>query len=129
MNLFFRILNKVLLFLTLIYFLYYFNCPFGGHCYLFPHIQTQFSKDFSHKKFNEVRLGMKLFEVERIIGKPIRYLGQPDKKENYRNGYLLAIYSDKKYSKWTEYEFESIDVNYDKDSLVIGIYQEWWTDW
>lgn len=68
-------------------------------------------------------------EVENLIGKPIRYLGQPDNKENYRKGYLLAIYSDKKYSKWSEFEFRSIDINYDKDSLVIGIYKEWWTDW
>ena len=120
-----------LLFCFGIIYFYYFNAPHEGYCSCCPRIQTYYSNGFTHRKYKQVKLGMKLDEVEAIIGKPIRYLGKPFNTNNYRRGYILGIYSNRKnwgFWKAFEYNYESIDIDYNSDSIVIGLYKEWWTD-
>ena len=70
-----KILLKVLS-AGVILFLLYLTAVFGrltlgeGKHLIDPYIDTEFAPDYSPKKFNKIKIGMTVDEVESIIGKP-----------------------------------------------------------
>lgn len=47
------------------------GCKTGRDCYLCYGLSSKTSPDFSIKKYNQIKLGMSVSEIDKILGKPL----------------------------------------------------------
>lgn len=113
-------------------FWYNFMLPFGEYNKLCPYIDTKFSDRFCPNKFSQVKMKMKLNNVELLWGKPIKYVlcDTTLRKRDYEppTYRLKGMYSIGGKWKLGKYAWKSFDVYYNKDSIVVGKYSKWWND-
>lgn len=62
---------SVVVILFLLYTTFIFGCIGEGKHLIDPYIDTQFAPDYSPEKFDKIKTGMALNEVETIIGQPL----------------------------------------------------------
>ena len=136
-----KILLKVLS-AGVILFLLYLTAVFGhitlgeGKHLIDPYIDTWFASDYSLEKFDKIKTGMTVDEVESIIGKPLyKHSDYWDAKkimyEYTGDGKLWEMKEEKKryYNDcfWivTDYAWYHSAVVFDKNNIVVKIYKGW----
>ena len=134
--------------LFLFYEIYLLGCSTltGGKHLINPYIDTRFAPDYSPEKFDKIKVGMTLDEVESIIGKPIRNLTDFFDSTKIRYHYTDNLVLADKNAKWEQkqekgyydypplypsclcdyrYAWYCSSITFDKNNIVVEIYKEW----
>lgn len=96
--------------------------------FLFPHIDTHFSKDFSFDKWDRVRRGMTKDTVLQILGEP---LGTTNEKQSpFRPSCATyeMCYSGDGAWQYSDFAWESFYIYLDSSNIVIAKSREWMFD-
>ena len=98
---------------------------------IFPHIDTQFSKDFSVPKFNTITIGRNKTNVEELIGQPFRF-------DSLSNGFTddfikkdfnyFDDYSNDGAWPLADFAWEGFEIYYDEYFNVIAKHRIWYYD-
>jgi hypothetical protein len=93
--------------------------------FLFPHIDTRFSKDFSFDKWDNVRRDMTKDTVIQILGQP---LGVTSEKQSPARppcaAYEMCYSSDGAWG-FSDFAWESFYIFLDSNNIVIAKSREW----
>ena len=92
-----------------------------------PYIDTIFSQNFVPENFEKIENGMNKIEVEKILGKPLKFSLEIESSIQPKNT-NIAIYARDGKSNWGDFAWKSFDVYYDKKNIVIGKSSRWWYD-
>jgi hypothetical protein len=101
----------------------------GKHL-LDPYIDTQFAKNYSPEKFDDIKIGMTINEAIEVIGEPL-YKGQGYKDSlntNYHytgDGKLLNSTKDKGQSGYDDFAWYHSTLEVDRNSKIVYIYKGW----
>jgi len=101
-----------------------------GKHYFDPYIDTQFAEDYSPDKFEEIKIGMSLEEVKKIIGKPL-YNGEGYEDQNNTNFYytgdgkLLNNTEDSWKNGYDDFAWYRSSIEVDNENIVISIDKGW----
>jgi outer membrane protein assembly factor BamE (lipoprotein component of BamABCDE complex) len=95
-----------------------------------PYIDTCFAPDYSPEKFNDIKIGMTLDEVELIIGKPLYsyYVYDDSTKINYDytcDGKLLSKAQQKGKRNYYDCAWYRSSIIIDMHNIVIEIDKGW----
>jgi hypothetical protein len=96
--------------------------------FLFPHIDTHFSKDFTFDKWDSVRCGMTKDTVIKILGEPLR-IGS-EKVSVFRPPCAVSemCYSGDGAWGYADFAWESFYIYLDSNKVVIAKSREWMFD-
>mgnify|MGYP002335977141 CR=1 FL=1 len=97
-------------------------------CILVPHIDTKFATSFSINKFNKIYPGMNYSEVDSLLGHPLRFSSKKISSVQPSNAAYIAVYSSDGKCKWSDFAWQSFDIYYNKDTIVISKNSIWWYD-
>ena len=123
----FQIIIPMLLLIVLVF---YFILPIlfiESYYPFYPHINTQFAKEFKIENFEKVNIGMSKTEVENLLGQPLFFSQKTISSLQPDNSYISVYSSDGK-SNWSDNAWESFDIYFDSNYVVIGKTRKWWND-
>lgn len=86
--------------------------------YLNPDIDTVYAEGFSWRSLNEVKKGMSVDEVERLLGKPLDYVDLGG-----FGGECYEYSTDGKCGRWCDFAWISARVCFDEEMKVNGVYK------
>lgn len=93
----------------------------------YPHIDTQFAKGFTIDCFEKVNNGMSKTEVENLLGQPLNFSQKTISSLQPKNSYISVYAFDGK-SNWSDNAWESFDIYFNSNNVVIGKSRKWWYD-
>ena len=119
----------IILFPILIFFFVYTSFGIGQYNYLYPYIDTKLPLEFDEANFNEVKPGMTKYQVEYLIGEPIKF----QKNDHYllkkyigNDICFSASYSEIDNNHFNgSYAWRSFEVYYNKDTIVVARISKW----
>jgi outer membrane protein assembly factor BamE (lipoprotein component of BamABCDE complex) len=118
----------------IILFLLYYTFMFGwlgeGKHLINPYVDTHFAPDYSPEKFDKIKIGMTLYEVDSIIGEP--FYSHPDYDDSTKIRYYytsdgLLLSKMRKQGKRYYYDcawYRSI-ITFDTNNIVVEIDKGW----
>jgi hypothetical protein len=96
--------------------------------YLFPYIDTHFSKDFSFDKWDKIRCGATKEEVKKILGEPLAESSEKQSPFRPPCAVYEMHYSGDGAWKYGDFAWQSFDVFLDSNNVVITKSREWMFD-
>ena len=121
--------NKlVLLVLVLLFILSDLFMGFEGRSKICPYIDTEFSNNFSEKKFNQISKGMHYVEVKAILGEPLIFTSKRISSVQPNNALFISVYSKDGKCMWADFAWRSFDIYFNNDTVVIDKHSQWWYD-
>jgi hypothetical protein len=108
----------------------YFFIGFENYNIFYPHIDTRFANDFSIENFDKVEIGMNKAQVKNLLGNPINSgesIGYTDDFIKKEFIFYEKYSTDGKY-EISDFAWESFEVYYDIDTLVISKRSIWYYD-
>lgn len=99
-----------------------------GKHFLFPHIDTHFSKDFKIEKWEKIRIGMSMDTVKQFLGEPLS--SSMAKQSPFRPpcATFEMHYSGDGASKFADFAWQSFDIFFDEHNKVVSKSSEWFYD-
>lgn len=96
-----------------------------------PYADTQMSKDYSPEKFDNIKPGMSRTEIRKIIGLPL--ISHSDSVKNtftdqYTNDGLLLHREAGWYPFARDLAWYGSSIEYNRDSIALKIYKDWYYD-
>lgn len=127
MKVFYKVIAAILLFASVLYaFFTGASLSIEGKNIFSPYIDTQFAPQYSPEKFELIKVGQTLKEVEKIIGQPLQ---KSVDSANHRTEYWYTL--DGKLSvnnKDGDFAWYVSIVKFDNKEVVVNIIKQWGYD-
>lgn len=99
-----------------------------GRSKILPFIDTEFSSNFSVKKYNQISKGMHYVEVKAILGEPFIFTSKRISSVQPNNAMFISVYSKDGKCMWADFAWKSFDIYFNDDTVVIDKHSQWWYD-
>lgn len=102
--------------------------PINGISSTKPFHNTLFSSTFKFENYEKVKVGARINEVEKLLGKPYKYYRNKIYTADIDTFYFASKYSNEKNNLFYNFKWCMITVYYNKDSILINKSLTWWDD-